>query len=123
MSIRAEWTRIVALVLVLALPGSASAGPLAEAAERAAREIAAVQPQTEQSGRSRGRFWTGVALIAGGGALAVFGGIELGDGDDGADEDDDADDAAGSDDGDGAERIMLGGGLAPPAPAPESSCC
>lgn len=105
------WRKIVALSLALALPASASAGPLTEAAEKAGRELAVAQ--AESSSRGRGRLWTSIALLAGGGVLAVLGGIEIGDSDTGADEDnDDADDAAGVDDGDGAEKFMLGGGIA-----------
>ncbi len=102
--------RIVALVLAIALPASASAGPLAEAAEKAGRELAVAQ--SDSGGRSRGRLWTSIALLAGGGVLAVLGGIEMGDSDTGADEDNDSDDATGTDDGDGAEKFMLGGGIA-----------
>ena len=61
---------------------------------------------------SRGRLWTSIALIAGGAALAVLGGIELGDSDRGPDEDMDTDDAPGEDDGDAWEKVMLGGGIA-----------
>jgi hypothetical protein len=106
------WTKIVALGLVLLLPASASAGPLSEAAEKAARELAMVQSQSKQNRRSRGRFWTSIALIAGGGVLAVLGGIELGDGDSGSDEDTDTDDVVGTDDGDSSEKVMLGSGIA-----------
>ena len=48
-------------------PTCGSVRPLREAIERAGREIVAKQPE---EGRSRGRFWTGIALIAGGGVLA-----------------------------------------------------
>jgi hypothetical protein len=112
MSSNVVWTKLVALGLILALPVSASAGPLSDAAEKAARELAARASQSEAQTRSRGRFWTSIALIAGGGALAVLGGIELGDSDSGSNESEDADDAAGVDDGDGAEKVMLGGGIA-----------
>ena len=104
--------RIVALSLALALPASASAGPLSEAAEKAARELVVAQSQAEQNTRSRGRFWTSVALIAGGSVLAVLGGIELADSDSDADESADTDDADGIDDGDSAEKVMLGSGIA-----------
>ena len=112
MSRNVVWTRIVALGLTLALPASASAGPLSEAAEKAAREQAVTQSQPQQNARSRGRLWTSIALIAGGTVLAVLGGIELGDSDSGADEDADTDDAPGEDDGDSGEKVMLGGGIA-----------
>jgi hypothetical protein len=104
------WRKIVALSLALAVPASAAAGPLTEAAEKAGRELAATQQ--ESSSRNRGRLWTSIALLAGGGVLAVLGGIELGDSDSGPDEDGDTDDAAGVDDSDTEEKIMLGGGFA-----------
>jgi hypothetical protein len=104
------WTRIVALGLALALPASASAGPLSEAVEKTGRELALAQ--AEQGSRSKGRFWTSLALIVGGSALAVLGGIELADSDTGPDEDADADDVAGVDDGDREEKVMLGSGIA-----------
>jgi hypothetical protein len=112
MSRNVVWRELVALGIALALPVSASAGPLGDAAEKAARELAARQSQSKPQALSRGRFWTSIALIAGGGALAVLGGIELGDGDSGSNEPGDADDAAGVDDGDSAEKVMLGGGIA-----------
>jgi hypothetical protein len=112
MSRNVVWTKVVALGLTLALPVSATAGPLSDAAEKAARELAARQSQSEQHTRSRARFWTSIALIAGGGALAVLGGVELGDSDSGLNESGDTDDAAGVDDGDTAEKVMLGGGIA-----------
>ena len=61
------WRKIVAVGLVLALPGAASAGPIKESAEKATRELALAQAESEP--RSRSRFWTGIALIAGGGVL------------------------------------------------------
>jgi hypothetical protein len=70
------------------------------------------QEQSEQNTRGRGRFWTGIALIAGGGLLAVLGGIEIADSDSGPDEDADTDDEPGTDDGDSAEKVMMAGGLA-----------
>jgi hypothetical protein len=112
MSKQISITRLVALGLAVMLPASASAGPLREAARKASHELAMAQAQTEQPGRSRGRFWTSLALIAGGGALAIIGGIELADGDSGPDEDMDQDDLPGTDDGDGAEKVMLAGGIA-----------
>lgn len=105
-------TRIVALGLALAVPASASAGPLSEAARKAARELAVAQSQSDQNTRSRGSRWTSIALIAGGVAVAILGGIELGDRDGGTNEDADTDDVAGTDEGDSAEKVMLGGGIA-----------
>ena len=67
------WRKTVAVVLALAVPSAASATPsrfrrsAERGIEKAGREFAAKQPET---GRSRGRFWTGIALIAGGGVLA-----------------------------------------------------
>ena len=54
------WRKLTALVLTLALPTSVSAGPLKDAVDKAARELAREQ-QTVDS-RGRGRFWTGIAL-------------------------------------------------------------
>ena len=65
------WRKIVAVGLVLALPGAASAGPIKESAEKATRELALAQAESET--RSRGRLWTGISLIAGGGVLAALG--------------------------------------------------
>jgi hypothetical protein len=101
------WRKMLALVLALTFPAAASAGPLREAAEKAGREYACAQADTQS--RGRGRFWTGIALIAGGGAAAIFGGVELGDKDN---EPGDIDDATGVDDGDGAEKALLGAGIA-----------
>jgi hypothetical protein len=105
------WRRIVALSLALALPSATSAGPLKESAEKAARELAREQPTNET--RSRSRFWTGIALIAGGGALAALGSVELGDDETGPD---DGEDLNGSDDGEDKDgwgnKTLLGGGIA-----------
>ena len=105
------WKKIVAVVLALALPAGASAGPLKEAAERAARDLA--QTQTDPQSRSRNRFWTGIALIAGGGALAALGGLELGDDETGPDDGEDSDDSDDGEDSDGwGNKAMLGSGIA-----------
>lgn len=105
------WRKIVALGLALSLPSAASAGPLAASAEKAVRELALQEPAKES--QSRSRFWTAIALIAGGGTLAVLGGIELGDDETGPDDDEDTD---GSDDGEDSDgwgnKAMLGGGIA-----------
>lgn len=106
------WRKLVALGLVLALPAAASAGPLKESAEKAGRELALAEAQAEP--RSRSRFWTGIALIAGGGALAALGGVEFGDDEKGPDDDEDL--SGSEDDGedsDGwANKAVLGGGIA-----------
>ena len=96
--------------LVLALPASASAGPLKDAAEKAARDL--VLAQANQSNGSRARTWTSIALIAGGGALAIIGGLDVGEDEDELEPDDDDDDLDGTDDGDTWEKVMLGGGIA-----------
>jgi hypothetical protein len=105
------WRTIVALGLVLALPGAASAGPLKEAAEKAGRELTLAQ--TDAAIRSRNRFWTGIALIAGGGALAALGSLELADDDTESDDGEDLDDSDDGEDSDGwGNTALLGGGIA-----------
>ena len=93
------------------LPSAASAGPLKASVEKAGREMALAQSAVET--RSRSRFWTGMALIAGGGALALLGSVELGDDETGPD---DGEDLNGSDDGEDSDgwgnNAMLGGGIA-----------
>lgn len=105
------WRTIVALALMAALPASASAGPLAEAARKAGSELAAAQVQ--QEGRNRGRFWTGIALIAGGSTLAALSGFEIGDDESGPD---DGEDLNSSDDGEDSDawggKALAGGGVA-----------
>jgi hypothetical protein len=96
-------------ILALALPMSASAGPIRSAAEKAARDLAQA-PQTEVPGR--GRFWTGVALVAGGTTLALLGGFEVGDDESGPDDGEDADDSDDGEDSDGFHKALLGGGIA-----------
>jgi hypothetical protein len=100
------WRKMIVLALILILPASATAGPLKEAALKAGRELASAQAEAKSPGR--GRFWTAIALLAGGGALAVLGGVELGDGENEPDDDDDG----GVEDGDAAEKVMLGAGVA-----------
>jgi hypothetical protein len=107
---RSLWKTIVAFTLLFALPATAFAGPISEAAEKAARESSLAQ--ADRAERGRGRFWTALALIAGGGALATWAAIEITDSDTGPDEDADTDDAPGTDDSDPGEKAMLGGGLA-----------
>jgi len=100
----------VAIALIVMFPSASSAGPLKTAAEKAARDMAA---QQQDDTRSRGRFWSGIALIAGGGVLAALGGVELGDDETGPD---DGEDLNGSDDGEDSDgwgnKAMLGGGIA-----------
>ena len=105
------WRKIVALGLVLALPGAAAAGPLKESAEKATRELTFAQAESET--RSRGRFWTGITLLAGGGVRAALGSVELGDDENGPD---DGEDVNGSDDGEDSDgwgnKALIGGGIA-----------
>ena len=105
------WQGIVAVVLTVALPAFAWAGPLRDAADRAARELAAGQQQTpEPDGRSR--LWTGIVLIAAGGVLAALGAVELGDDEDGPDDGEDDDESDDGEDSDGSGKVLLGGGVA-----------
>jgi hypothetical protein len=105
------WRRIIAMVLALAVPACASAGPLKEAAEKAGRELALAQREAET--RSRGRFWTGIGLIAGGGVLAALGSVELGDDEIGPDDGEDLDDSDDGEDSDGwGNKAVIGGGIA-----------
>ena len=102
--------KIVALGLALVLPAVASAGPLKEAVEKAGRELAPAQAGQET--RSRSRFWTGIALIAGGGAFAALGGAEFGDDETGPDDGEDLNDSDDGEDSDGwGNKAMLGGGI------------
>jgi hypothetical protein len=104
--------RIIAAVLVFALPATATAGPLKEAAERAGRELAAKQ-QEEKAPSDRARFWTGIALIAGGGVLGALGAMELGDDESGPDDGEDNDDSDDGEDSDGwGNKALIGGGIA-----------
>jgi hypothetical protein len=104
------WRRLIATILALTVPAGASAGPLKKAAERAGRELAVAQ---REEIRNRGRFWTGIALIAGGGALAALGSVELGDDETGPDDPEDLDSSDDGEDSDGwGNKAMLGGGIA-----------
>jgi hypothetical protein len=105
------WRRIIATVLVLTVPAAASAGPLKEAIEKAGRELALAQREAET--RGRGRFWTGIGLIAGGGVLAALGTVELGDDEIGPDDGEDFDDSDDGEDSDGwGNKALIGGGIA-----------
>ena len=116
------WKKMLAAMLAVALPASSSAEeqpssgdatsrtPIRAAIDRSAVEIAAVARQED---RGRGRFWSGIALIAGGGVLTTLGAVEVGDDEDGSDDEEDID---GSDDGEDEDgwgnKAMLGGGIA-----------
>jgi hypothetical protein len=105
--------KLIAIILAAAVPATASAGPLKEAAEKAGRELAAAaQPDVKQRGT---RFWTGVALVGGGAVLGTIGGIQLGkeEEDEGVlDDGEDADDSDDGEDSDWTGKAMLGGGIA-----------
>ena len=104
------WRKIIAMGLALTLPGAVSAGPLKGSVEKAGREMALSQSAMET--RSRSRFWTGIALIAGGGALALFG-AEFGDDETGPDDGEDSDGSDDGEDSDGrGDKAKLGGGIA-----------
>jgi hypothetical protein len=95
----------------VALPASASAGPIGAAAEKAGRELALAQQERET--RDRTRFWTGIALLAGGGALAALSGLEIGDDETGPDDGEDFDDSDDGEDSDGwGGKALIGGGIA-----------
>jgi hypothetical protein len=118
--------QLTATLVAIALPTAASAGPTSSvagrvAAEPAERPIAAavakagsrIASKQEGEGKSRGRFWTSIALIAGGGALISLSAFEFGDDETGPDDGEDID---GSDDGEDSDgwgsKAMLGGGIA-----------
>lgn len=104
------WTRIAAAILALALPAAASAGPIRDAAEQAGRAPATAD---KDATRSRTRFWSGIALIAGGGALATLGKFELGDDETGPDDGEDRGDSDDGEDSDGwGNKALIGGGIA-----------
>lgn len=104
------WRTFMVAVLVLALPASASAGPLKDAIEKAGRELAS--QQTADTG-NRGRFWTSIALIAGGGVLTTLGALEVGDDESGPDDGEDFDDSDDGEDSDGwGGKALLGSGIA-----------
>jgi hypothetical protein len=116
------WRKIIAGALALAVPagasagpagaavGSTKAGPIEAAIERAGTEIVAAK---RQEGQSRGRFWTSIALIAGGGVLGALSFTELGDDETGPDDGEDIDESDDGEDSDGwGNKAMLGGGIA-----------
>jgi hypothetical protein len=105
------WRRPIAMVLVLALPAGASAGPIREAVERAGRKMVATQPGVET--RSRARVWTSIVLIAGGGVMTLLGAMEVGDDETGPDDGEDLDDSDDGEDSDGwGDKALIGGGIA-----------
>jgi hypothetical protein len=105
------WRKLVGILVSVALPIEASAGALRASAERAARELADAQRE-ERPPAGRGRFWTGVGLIAGGGALATMGALEVGDDESGPDDGEDEDPSDDGEDSDWGNTAMLVGGIA-----------
>ena len=106
------WKTVTALILVVMLPGTVSAGPIREAAEAAGRTLAREQQQSGEQ-RSRSRFWTGLALLVGGGVLASLGSLELGDDETGPDDAEDLDSSDDGEDSDGwGNKALIGGGIA-----------
>jgi hypothetical protein len=104
------WRTVTVLLIVLVMPISVSAGPLKAAAEKAGRELASAQQGQEV--RSRGRFWTGISLLAGGGILAALGSVELGDDEVGPDDGEDFDESDDGEDSDGwGNKALIGGGI------------
>jgi hypothetical protein len=105
------WRKLIAVILMFALPAGASAGPLKEAIEKAGARVAAAQPGVET--RSRARFWSSIALMAAGGVMTALGSVELGDDDDGPDDAEDMDDSDDGEDSDGwGSKALVGGGIA-----------
>jgi hypothetical protein len=103
--------KLVAIILALALPLTASAGPLKEAIEKAGRNIAVAQQDVQT--RSRGRFWTSIALLAGGGVMMALGSMEVGDDESGPDDGEDVDESDDGEDSDGwGNKALIGGGIA-----------
>jgi hypothetical protein len=105
------WKRVIALVVALAVPVGVSADPLTAAVEKAVREAPPLARQAQTDSRSRGRFWSGLALLAGGAVMTVLGTVELGDDERGPDDGEDLD---GSDDGEDQDvnKALVGGGVA-----------
>jgi hypothetical protein len=105
------WRKLIAMILVLALPAGASAGPLKEAVEKAGSKVSAAQRGVET--RSRARFWSSIALMAAGGALTALGSFEFGDDETGPDDGEDMDDSDDGEDSDGwGNKALIGGGIA-----------
>jgi hypothetical protein len=105
------WRTVTALALAVAIPGSASAGPISAAVEKAGRELALAEQEPQK--QNRGRFWTGVALLAGGATLVTLGTVELGDDETGLDDGEDLDNSDDGEDSDGwGNKALIGGGVA-----------
>jgi hypothetical protein len=103
--------KLITILVALAIPAGASAESLKAAIEKAGRELALAQAPDTQT-RSRGRFWTGIALLAGGGTHAALGSFEIGDDETGPDDGEDVDDSDDGEDSDGVNKGLVGGGAA-----------
>ena len=103
-------TKVMAVLLSLVIPAGASAGPLRDAAEKAARETSLAQQPGAETGRGS-RFWTGLALLAGGAVLVTLGAVEIGDDEDGPDDEEDFVESDDGEDGD-TNKALIGGGVA-----------
>jgi len=105
------WRTVTALALAVAIPRSAAAGPISAAVNRARRELAHAEQEPEN--QSRGRFWTGIALLAGGATLVTLGTVELGDDETGPDDGEDLNNSDDGEDSDGwGNKALIGGGVA-----------
>jgi hypothetical protein len=105
------WRKLIVSVLVIAVTEGASAGPLKDAVEKAGRQVAVAQGDVQT--RGRGRFWTSIALIAGGGLMTALGSVELRDDETGPDDGEDLDDSDDGEDSDGwGNKALIGGGVA-----------
>ena len=103
--------KLIALILVWSIPGTAIAGPLKEAAEKGGRDLSQAQA-AKSEGRSRGRLWTSIGLLAGGALMTTLGTVEIGDDENGPDDGEDLNDSDDGEDSDGVNKALVGGGIA-----------
>jgi hypothetical protein len=103
--------RLIAMALALTVPSSASAGPLKDAIERAAREAAFAQAQDSPAQTNSSR-WPAIALLVAGGTLITLGAAEVFDDEDGADDVEDTDESDDGEDSDWGNTALTIGGIA-----------